>query len=303
MKTIRALVLDFDDVITNSEEAINAELERNGLHEATSTRHAEIQEQVERGLISKENAAQLERKHFTFKDRVLEEVKDTLIDLETGERTEVNPEDYTDYVEENGKCYVYKDGKKYEFVSQYAGLIDYTKVINLNTVRGRNLEYCRYLAQCGYFDQLYIESHYNSEEERIIKDEFIKKYLKGFIFIPVLFHKEDYAVAKKLGHKRSPQSKAGVMEAYIKEHNIDRNVGLYNFTLVDDSASNRKDWKCSGGTFIRGNKKGKKDVIDDADIKAGEVLTQLPDLQPLMLMSRAVPKMLPASEEETSHKK
>lgn len=299
MKTIRALVLDFDDVITNSEDAINAELERNGLHMATSKYFKDIKE----SQLSDEVKEQMLKKHFDFKDRVLEEVKDTLIDLETGERTEVNPEDYTDYVEENGKCYVYKDGKKYEFVSQYAGLIDYTKVINLNTVRGRNLEYCRYLAQCGYFDQLYIESHYNSEEERIIKEEFIKKYLKGFTFIPVLFHKEDYAVAKKLGHKRSPQSKAGVMEAYIKEHNIDRNVGLYNFTLVDDSASNRLDWKCSGGIFIRANKKGKKDVIDEADIKAGEVLTQLPDLQPLILMSRTVPKMLPAAEEETRHKK
>ena len=145
MKTIRALVLDFDDVITNSEEAINAELERNGLHEATSTYLEEITRQEKEGKISPENAMEKRNAHFDLKDRVLEEVKDTLIDLETGEREIVDPADFTNVHEVNGKCYVTRNHKTYEFVSQYAGLIDYSKVINLDTVRSRNIEYCNYL--------------------------------------------------------------------------------------------------------------------------------------------------------------
>lgn len=130
-----------------------------------------------------------------------------------------------------------------EVDQEYVGRIDYDQIINIDNIYPSGIEYINYLCKSGVYDEIYILSHYNVEREKEAKRRFIEKYFPSIELIAVPFHKEKYEKNKK----RFPTSKGAFFKKYL---GID---SLGGCTLIDDSASNGRDWLAHGGNYIRFN--------------------------------------------------
>ncbi len=134
-----------------------------------------------------------------------------------------------------------KDRILEEVDDKYKGLIDYEKIFTTKEVYPWAIEYVNYLQNCGLFDKVCILTHCNGSREVKAKLVFINKYFKNLEVIPVPFHKDKY----EIGKKRKMTSKA---EYFMEYMGI---TDMSNCTLVDDSATNGRDWKEHGGNFIK----------------------------------------------------
>ena len=88
---------------------------------------------------------------------------------------------------------------------------------------------------------MFIVSHHNIDREIIAKERFIKTYLPKVEYIPVPFHMEKY----EDGKRRSMTNKAQYVKKILGLHDI------VNYTLIDDSNTNGKNWLDNNGAFIK----------------------------------------------------
>ena len=136
-----------------------------------------------------------------------------------------------------------KDRVLEEVDPEFRGRIDYSKIISPQNFYPNVVDYINYLVRCGRYDEVYIESLYNVSSEAKHKAEIIKKYMPGVKFIPVPFHRVPY----KVGLKRQRTNKALYIQEYLNR------CGIENYTLIDDSNSNVKEWIEAGGIGINFN--------------------------------------------------
>ena len=180
------------------------------------------------------------------------------------------------FIDEDGekeivnKHFDMKDRFLEEVDKEYQGIINYDEIISIENTYPNAVEYINYLCLCGEYSKVYIVSHCNISREVDAKIKFLDKYCPHVTFIPVPFHVEKYEKNKV----RARTSKANYVKVYLNQNDI------HDYVLIDDSATNGKDWEEKGGRYIKFNPRGvAENIYEIGNLNPFDVIAMGQDLR------------------------
>ena len=209
----KLLLLDCDGVIFDSNRLIDEQVQK--IYYCASDKYctylndlaARLQNEIDQLNMERPNDSELKKS----KEREKEAVKELISDH-----------------------FYAKDMVLEEVLPEYKNRIDYFKIYQKENLYPGVLEKLYEIIGMGIFDDMYIVSHYNSENERRAKETFFEAYLPGVKVLLMKFHKEPFiygAENKKENKKRERTNK--ILE--FRDLTGEEDFSMTSF--VDDSLS------------------------------------------------------------------
>ena len=127
-----------------------------------------------------------------------------------------------------------KDMVLEEVLPEYQNRIDYYKIYQKNNLFPNILERIDEIIRMGIFGDVYVVSHYNSENERLAKESFFETYLPSVKVLPMKFHKEPFSNRSEDREKNKKRERTNKILEFAKLTGTD-DFSMTSF--IDDSLS------------------------------------------------------------------
>lgn len=211
--TKKILLLDCDGVIFNSNELIDKYVQK--IYFCASDRYckylndlsSKIKNEIDQLNMERANDSELKKS----KEREQQAVKELI----------------------NDHFYA-KDMVLEEVLPEYQNRIDYFKIYQKENLFPGILEQLDEIIGMNVFDDVYIVSHYNSENERKAKESFFETNLPKVKVLPIKFHKEPFSLKEEDEGKNRKRERANKLLEFV---NL---TGIKDFSMtsfIDDSLS------------------------------------------------------------------
>ena len=130
--------------------------------------------------------------------------------------------------------FYYKDMVLEEVFPKYQNRIDYFPIYQLENAYPGVIERIEEISDTGLFDDIYVVSHYNSNNEAMAKLGFFNRFLPNIKVILIKFHKEEFSLDPNDEEKNKKRERSNKMLEFSKLTGI---TDFSETTFIDDSIS------------------------------------------------------------------